>query len=431
MDRPILRHIKTTIVPPSDSDSESSCSSPEEVQNLVILYYDVSIGQITFRYWDIIHDLIKLTRTFTFQITNYRWTGSKFTFISIQACPQVRNPFISSSEEEDCEPEQDGDLQDAASSSPLAASPEYMSIGVSSGSRSSVVSPIEMSSPDMKSTPASASAATVTSTPLPSPSLDSTSALAAGLECLADVSTQTDAHRLSPPPCFELARRNIYSDLETEDSVSDFPVQMPRDIIHDRERDLSLLPQSLARAYQRIRPIPAGLTPPRMPRVTNFAWRGAGDWEEAAGIGETIRSMDSPWSSMEAETLDDIFRPVRSFADARFRLADQLNDFVEVEDDDSFLSVNSYGVCLTPLNWSDEMRPRGRARPDARPHPQSGSCPPNSIPLEQRRGTHNQIVISIFAKICLTYHYMFNVQTNLITRISLFQKMTKLARKLL
>ena len=356
MDRPYLRHVKTTIVPPSDSDS----SSPEEVRC---------------------------------PASNPSDSDSSCASPEEVRCP-ASNPFISSSEE--CEAKNDSadssspdsGPDSASSSSPLAASPEYMVI--SSGSRSSVVSPIEMASPTLKSALVSAA----TSTPLTSPSLDSTSALVAGLESLANVSTQTD---VNPPPCHDLvnARRNIYSDLEWEDCETESSVQMPPDLIHDRERDLSLLPQSLARAYRRIRPIPAGLTPPRMPRITNFAWRGAGDWTEAAGIGETIRT-DSPWTSMEASVLDDIFRPVRSFADARFRLADQLHDFVDVDEDDSYLSVDSHGRCLTPLNWTDEMRPRGRARPDARPHPQSGSCPPYGVPLEQRKGTYKQNVISNF-----------------------------------
>ena len=182
-------------------------------------------------------------------------------------------------------------------------------------------------------------------------------------------------------PTFVRNRR--YSDSDAESlSLSDF-FQMAPDSIHGHDRDLSLLPESLARAFRRIRPIPAGLTPPRMPRITNYSWGGAGDWVEAAGIGETIRS-DSPWSSMEAEVMDDIFRPVRSFADARFLLADQLNPFVD-EEDESILSVDSYGNALTPLNWGpDEMRPRGRARPGARPpSPQNGRrCLPRLNPME-------------------------------------------------
>jgi hypothetical protein len=83
--------------------------------------------------------------------------------------------------------------------------------------------------------------------------------------------------------------------------------------------------------YRRIRPLPAGLTPPRVPRIGNYTWGPAFDWEEAAGIGETIRS-ESPWSSMEEEIIGDLFRPIRSFADVRQHLGAALNPFVDTDD---------------------------------------------------------------------------------------------------
>jgi hypothetical protein len=232
-----------------------------------------------------------------------------------------------------------------------------------------------VTSPETAESTSPSSPAAIASTPL---SIASSSALLAGMEAM-EVSTQTDSYRPnSPPPRYELidVRRDIYSDLESEsDSEDVVHAEVVPEVIQDRDRDLSLLPQSLARAFRRIRPIPAGLTPPRMPRVTNYSWAGAGGWEEAAGLGETIRS-ESTWTSLEAEAIDDIFRPVRSFADARFRLAEQGHPFVDDDDDGSILSVDSYGNCLPPLDFGDEMRPRGRARADARP-PGTGPCLPS------------------------------------------------------
>ena len=180
-------------------------------------------------------------------------------------------------------------------------------------------------------------------------------------------------------------RRPLFSD---SDSDSEY-FQLPPDVIREVERDLSIVPQQLVQNFRRIRPIPAGLTPPRMPRITNYQWAGAGDWEAAAGIGETIHT-DSPWTSIEADVVDDLFRPVRSFVDARIRAASLLHPFVDEDSaDDDIQSVDSYGNPLLPIvRGPDEPMPRGRARPGALP-PQTGGHPhrlPHRITLERDDG---------------------------------------------
>jgi len=212
------------------------------------------------------------------------------------------------------------------------------------------------------------------STPVSPPSsidaLGSTAALI-GMES----STQTDpsyrhdyaGRPLSPPPRYDLidARRNIYSDLDSdsEPETEELDLAGPEPI-SGSIRDMSLVPQRLQEPFRRIAPLPAGLTPPLMPRVTNYAWAGAGDWEEAAGIGETIRT-NSPWSSLEGSVIEDLLRPLTSFADVRRYVT--LDPFID-DDDDDVRSVDSYGRALTPIQRDpEEMHERGRARPDAQP----------------------------------------------------------------
>jgi hypothetical protein len=205
--------------------------------------------------------------------------------------------------------------------------------------------------------------------------LDSTAALVG-----TEMSTQTEhsgphghdsAFRpLSPPPRYEMidVRRDIYSDLDSDsESESDMSFQpMGPEEISGSVRDMSLIPQRLQGSFRRIAPLPAGLTPPMMPRLTNYAWAGAGDWEEAAGIGETIRT-NSPWSSLEGSVMEDLLRPLNSFADVRRYVT--MDPFVEdAEHDDDIRSVDSYGRALTPIQRDpEEMHERGRARPDAQP----------------------------------------------------------------
>ena len=206
--------------------------------------------------------------------------------------------------------------------------------------------------------------------------LDSTAALVGPTE----MSTQTEpsgphghdsAFRpLSPPPRYEMidVRRDIYSDLDS-DSESDMSFQpMGPEEISGSVRDMSVIPQRLQGSFRRIAPLPAGLTPPMMPRLTNYAWAGAGDWEEAAGIGETIRT-NSPWSSLEGSVMEDLLRPLNSFADVRRYVT--MDPFVEdAEHDDDIRSVDSYGRPLTPIQRDpEEMLERGRARPNAQPPP--------------------------------------------------------------
>jgi len=149
-------------------------------------------------------------------------------------------------------------------------------------------------------------------------------------------------------------------------------IQLPPQEIQTEVKDFSRVPLKMVGGFHRITPIPAGLTPPRMPRITNYTW-GAGDWEAAAGIGETINT-DSSWSSMEDSVISDLLRPISSFAD--IRLKSPLNPFVDfVSSEDDVQSVDSYGQPLTPIERDEEER--GRARPGARP---PGACPPGACP---------------------------------------------------
>ena len=155
-------------------------------------------------------------------------------------------------------------------------------------------------------------------------------------------------------------------------------IQLPPQEIQTEVKDFSRVPLKMVGGFRRIRPIPAGLTPPRMPRITNYTW-GAGDWEAAAGIGETINT-DSSWSSMEDSVISDLLRPISSFAD--IRLKSPLNPFVDfVSSEDDVQSVDSYGQPLTPIERDEEER--GRARPGARP---PGACPPGARPPGARAG---------------------------------------------
>ncbi len=123
---------------------------------------------------------------------------------------------------------------------------------------------------------------------------------------------------------------------------------------------------------RRIVPVPAGLTPPKIPRAQFPFWCGGEDWESAIGLGETINT-NSTWSSLEEQqVIGD--GPALTFADVRARTADQLHPFVE-DDESSIMSVDSYGNPLPPLSLlSEEEHPRGRAKPGARPPP--GYQPP-------------------------------------------------------
>ena len=214
------------------------------------------------------------------------------------------------------------------------------------------------------------------STPVSPPSPDSFDALGSTAALIGmESSTQTDpsyrhdyaGRPLSPPPRYDMidVRRNIYSDLDS-DSETEMPELAGPEQISGSVRDMSLVPQRLTEPFRQIAPLPAGLTPPLMPRITNYAWAGAGDWEEAAGIGETIRT-NSPWSSMEGSVIEDLLRPLTSFADVRRYVT--LDPFIDDdEDDDDIRSVDSYGRALTPIQRDpEEMHERGRARPDAQP----------------------------------------------------------------
>jgi hypothetical protein len=206
-------------------------------------------------------------------------------------------------------------------------------------------------------------------------------------------------------------RRDIYSDLDS-DTESEMSVEpMGPEEISGSVRDMSLIPQRLQGSFRRIAPLPAGLTPPMMPRLTNYAWRGAGDWEEAAGIGETIRT-NSPWSSLEGSVMEDLLRPLTSFADVRRYVT--LDPFVEDdEDDDDIRSVDSYGRPLTPIQRDpEELHERGRARPNAQPPlpepflPQGprpdavGGARPDAVGGARRRVPLQSVQTGTFYKFC-------------------------------
>jgi len=178
-------------------------------------------------------------------------------------------------------------------------------------------------------------------------------------------------------------------------------IQLPPQEIQTEVKDFSRVPLKMVGGFRRIRPIPAGLTPPRMPRIINYTW-GAGDWEAAAGIGETIHT-DSPWTSMEDSVISDLVRPIASFAD--IRLASPLNPFVDfVESEDDIQSVDSYGRPLTPIEL--DVQERGRARPGARPpgarppvaRPPGARPPGASCLCNERKGILKVILYSINPK---------------------------------
>jgi len=196
-------------------------------------------------------------------------------------------------------------------------------------------------------------------------------------------SASTGQRPISPQPAGSDSWDSSSLPEPESDSEAD-GVQLPPQEIQTEVKDFSRVPLKMLGGFRRIRPIPAGLTPPRMPRITNYTW-GAGDWEAAAGVGETIHT-DSSWSSIEDSVISDLIRPIASFAD--IRLASPLNPFVDFDSaEDDIQSVDSYGRPLTPIHRDEHER--GRARPGARPpgtRPAGARPPGASCLVNERKG---------------------------------------------